>query len=80
MLILFPVKQKYSDRMQVLWNVAYCVSGNGGLGIMIEPIFEFAMGLAKLQLDHTEVALLAAVLLMQSGEHFSQLCALKIGY
>lgn len=40
--------------------------GNGGLGMMIEPIFEFAVGLAKLQLDHTEIALLAAVLLMQS--------------
>ena len=39
----------------------------GGLGLLVEPIFEFAMGLAKLQLDQTEIALLAAVLLMQSG-------------
>ena len=39
-----------------------------GLGILVEPIFEFAVGLAKLQLDRTELALLAAILLMQSGE------------
>ncbi|XP_060076185.1 thyroid hormone receptor beta-like [Ylistrum balloti] len=37
-----------------------------GLGILVEPIFEFAVGLAKLDLDKTELALLAAVLLMQS--------------
>lgn len=40
----------------------------GGLGLLVEPIFEFAMGLSKLQLDQTEIALLAAVLLMQSGK------------
>ena len=40
----------------------------GGMGLLVEPIFEFAIGLAKLQLDQTEVALLAAVLLMQSGK------------
>jgi hypothetical protein len=40
---------------------------HGGLGLLVEPIFEFAVGLAKLQLDQTEIALLAAVLLMQSG-------------
>ncbi|CAH1788891.1 unnamed protein product [Owenia fusiformis] len=38
----------------------------GGLGLLVEPIFEFAVGLAKLDLDQTEIALLAAVLLMQS--------------
>ncbi|XP_046545593.1 thyroid hormone receptor beta-like [Haliotis rubra] len=38
----------------------------GSLGVLVEPIFEFALGLAKLELDQTEVALLAAVLLMQS--------------
>lgn len=42
----------------------------GGLGLLVEPIFEFAMGLSKLQLDQTEIALLAAVLLMQSGKNF----------
>ena len=40
---------------------------HGGLGLLVEPIFEFAVGLSKLQLDQTEIALLAAVLLMQSG-------------
>lgn len=40
----------------------------GSLGVLVEPIFEFAVGLSKLQLDSTEMALLAAVLLMQSGE------------
>ena len=35
--------------------------------MLVEPIFEFAVGLSKLQLDETEMALLAAVLLMQSG-------------
>ena len=44
----------------------------GGLGLLVEPIFEFAMGLSKLHLDNTEIALLAAVLLMQSGT--SSLC------
>lgn len=39
----------------------------GGLGLLVEPIFEFATSLSKLKLDSTEVALLAAVLLMQSG-------------
>ena len=39
----------------------------GSLGVLVEPIFEFATGLAKLELDETEIALLAAVLLMQSG-------------
>lgn len=38
-----------------------------GLGVLVEPIFEFAIGLSKLQLDKTEIALLAAILLMQSG-------------
>ncbi|XP_064597885.1 thyroid hormone receptor beta-like [Liolophura sinensis] len=38
----------------------------GSLGVLVEPIFEFAVGLSKLQLDSTELALLAAVLLMQS--------------
>ncbi|KAL3856025.1 hypothetical protein ACJMK2_015222, partial [Sinanodonta woodiana] len=38
----------------------------GKLGVLVEPIFEFAVGLAKLKLDKTEVSLLAAVLLMQS--------------
>ncbi|XP_064646515.1 thyroid hormone receptor beta-like [Lineus longissimus] len=41
-------------------------SGNGSLGLLIEPIFDFAVGLAKLKLDKTEIALLAAVLLIQS--------------
>ncbi|ESP03186.1 hypothetical protein LOTGIDRAFT_171663 [Lottia gigantea] len=36
------------------------------VGALVEPIFEFAIGLAKLSLDETEVSLLAAVLLMQS--------------
>ena len=40
----------------------------GGLGLLVEPIFDFAVGLSKLQLDSTEIALLAAVLLMQSGD------------
>ena len=39
-----------------------------GVAVLIEPIFEFATGLARLKLDKAEVALLAAVLLMQSGE------------
>ncbi|XP_041375002.1 thyroid hormone receptor beta-A-like [Gigantopelta aegis] len=38
----------------------------GSLGVLVEPIFEFATGLSKLELDETEIALLAAVLLMQS--------------
>ncbi|XP_052814170.1 thyroid hormone receptor beta-like [Mya arenaria] len=37
-----------------------------GVAVLIEPIFEFAMGLSKLKLDKAEIALLAAVLLMQS--------------
>ncbi|CAG2233551.1 NR1A2 [Mytilus edulis] len=37
-----------------------------GLGVLVEPIFEFAVGLSKLQLDKTELSLLSAVLLMQS--------------
>jgi hypothetical protein len=41
---------------------------NGSLGLLIEPIFDFAVGLSKLKLDKTEIALLAAVLLIQSGE------------
>ena len=41
----------------------------GGLGLLVEPIFEFAIGLSKLALDETEIALLAAVLLMQSGKN-----------
>ena len=40
----------------------------GGLAVLIEPIFDFAVGLAKLHLDKAEISLLAAVLLMQSGE------------
>jgi len=44
------------------------LSTGGGLGLLMEPIFDFAIGLAKLALDDTEIALLAAVLLMQSGE------------
>ncbi|XP_070569753.1 thyroid hormone receptor beta-A-like isoform X1 [Ptychodera flava] len=36
----------------------------GGLGELIEPIFDFAAGLARLQLNETEMALLAAVLLV----------------
>ena len=47
--------------------VGLLTAGSGGLGLLVEPIFEFAVGLAKLQLDQTELALLAAVLLMQSG-------------
>lgn len=39
-----------------------------GLGLLVEPIFEFAVGLSKLQLDKTELSLLSAVLLMQSGK------------
>lgn len=45
----------------------------GSLGVLVEPIFEFALGLAKLELDQTEVALLAAVLLMQSGRQYDRL-------
>ncbi len=43
------------------------LAAGGGLGMLLEPIFDFASGLAKLGLDQTEIALLAAVLLMQSG-------------
>ena len=39
----------------------------GGVAVLIEPIFDFAMGLSKLKLDKAEIALLAAILLMQSG-------------
>ncbi|XP_050419412.2 thyroid hormone receptor beta [Patella vulgata] len=42
------------------------IQQHGAVGALVEPIFEFAIGLAKLSLDETEVALLAAVLLMQS--------------
>lgn len=38
-----------------------------GVALLMAPIFEFAKSIAKLDLDGTEVALLAAVLLMQSG-------------
>ncbi|XP_045178191.1 thyroid hormone receptor alpha-like [Mercenaria mercenaria] len=38
----------------------------GGVAVLIEPIFDFAMGLSKLKLDKAEIALLAAILLMQS--------------
>ncbi|KAL5005642.1 hypothetical protein ScPMuIL_016800 [Solemya velum] len=34
--------------------------------VLVDPIYDFAVGLARLRLDNTEVALLAAVLLMQS--------------
>lgn len=40
----------------------------GGVAVLIEPIFDFAMGLSKLKLDKAEIALLAAILLMQSGK------------
>ena len=49
------------------------VTNGSGVGLLIEPIFEFAIGLSKLKLDHTEIALLAAVLLMQSGKLFYKL-------
>jgi len=38
-----------------------------GVSMLMMPIFEFAQSISRLQLDSTEVALLAAVLLMQSG-------------
>lgn len=34
--------------------------------VLIEPIFDFAMGLSKLKLDKAEIALLATILLMQA--------------
>ncbi|XP_052237901.1 thyroid hormone receptor beta-like [Dreissena polymorpha] len=37
-----------------------------GVAVLVEPIFDFAMGLSKLKLDKAEVALLAAILLIQS--------------
>lgn len=53
-----------------------------GLGVLVEPIFEFAVGLARLNLDKTEIALLAAVLLIQSGKiyniNLSLLCNLTL--
>ena len=48
-------------------------------GMLVEPIFEFAMSLSKLKLDKTEIALLAAVLLMQSGK-FCLVKRSKIGF
>lgn len=47
---------------------SFFLSDSGGMGTMVDPMFEFAVGLHKLQLDETELALLSALLLMQSGE------------
>ena len=38
-----------------------------GVSMLMVPIFEFAKSISRLDLDSTEVAMLAAVLLMQSG-------------
>lgn len=38
-----------------------------GVSLLMAPIFEFAKSISKLDLDNAEVAMLAAVLLMQSG-------------
>lgn len=39
--------------------------------MLMAPIFEFAHSIAKLNLDNTEVAMLAAILLMQSGKFYN---------
>ncbi|XP_071792417.1 thyroid hormone receptor alpha-like [Asterias amurensis] len=41
-----------------------CNLNNGVMTDLVEPIFDFAVGLARLQLTETEMALLAAVLLI----------------
>ena len=38
-----------------------------GVSMLMVPIFEFAKSISRLDLDSIEVAMLAAVLLMQSG-------------
>ena len=40
---------------------------HGILSELIEPIFDFAVSMARLQLTETEMALLAAVLLIAGG-------------
>ena len=41
---------------------------SGVLSELVEPIFDFAVGLSRLELTDTEMALLAAVLLIAGGE------------
>jgi len=63
------VAQKYDPESQMLIlstgvKVDKKQLQEGGLGELIEPIFDFAAGLARLQLNETEMALLAGVLLV----------------
>lgn len=42
--------------------------GQHSIAMLMVPIFEFAQSITRMELDHTEVALLAGLLLMQGGE------------
>lgn len=48
-----------------------------GVSLLMAPIFEFAKSISKLDLNNTEVAMLAAVLLMQSGVSLSRMCRVR---
>ena len=69
------IAQKYDPETQklVLSNglpVDKSEMNSGVTTELVEPIFDFAVGLARLQLTETEMALLAAVLLIAGGELF----------
>jgi len=49
----------YQDQLQEI--------SHHGISLLLAPIFEFAKSISKLNLDRNEVALLAALLLMQTG-------------
>ncbi|XP_038072414.1 thyroid hormone receptor alpha-like [Patiria miniata] len=63
------IAQKYDpDTQQLIFSNGMPLDKSelkqGALGELVEPIFDFAVGLARLQLTETEMALLAAVLLI----------------
>ena len=53
---------------------------HGVLSELIEPIFDFAVSMSRLQLTETEMALLAAVLLIAGGEQDRNKCHFNILY
>lgn len=53
---------------------------HGVLSELIEPIFDFAVSMSRLQLTETEMALLAAVLLIAGGEQDRNKCHFHILY
>ena len=46
-----------------LTNCCCCL----GMEVLVKPLFDFAESLSTLQLDATELALIAAIMLLQTG-------------